>query len=285
MAGVSTMAVATLAVGGGVAATSSLLVQGMIAALCGALVSFSLGLIGGGGSILAVPLMLYVVGLHDPHLAIGTAALAVSINAYINLIPHARAGHVKWGAAVTFAVSGVMGAMFGSSIGKLIDGHKLIVYFAFLMCFVAVLMLRPRARQAASTPVLATSAGTSMPLQQCWKRLTGTGLGAGCLSGFFGIGGGFLVVPGLMFAGRLEIVNAIGTSLFAVGSFGMTTAVNYAIAGDVDWLVAGEFVAGGIVGGWLGARSASRLATRRGALNLVFSAMIVGVAAYILWRA
>src|SRR5471030_500359 len=83
--------------------------QGFLAALCGGFVSFSLGLIGGGGSILAVPLMLYVVGLHDPHMAIGTAALAVSINAYINLIPHARAGHVKWGAAVTFAVSGVMG--------------------------------------------------------------------------------------------------------------------------------------------------------------------------------
>jgi uncharacterized membrane protein YfcA len=286
MAGANTMAVAALAGGHGIAAASSALVQGMIAALCGALVSFSLGLIGGGGSILAVPLMLYVVGLRDPHLAIGTAALAVSINAFINLIPHARAGHVKWGAAVTFAISGVMGAMFGSSIGKLIDGHKLIVYFAFLMCFVAVLMLRPRGRPAVSTPVLATtSAVTNMPLQLCWKRLTGTGLGAGCLSGFFGIGGGFLVVPGLMFAGRLEIVNAIGTSLFAVGSFGMTTAVNYAIAGDVDWLIAGEFVAGGIVGGWLGARSASRLSARRGALNLVFSAMIVGVAAYILWRA
>ncbi|MDI7066522.1 TSUP family transporter, partial [Klebsiella pneumoniae] len=93
------------------------------------------------------------------------------------------------------------------------------------------------------------------------------GLGAGSLSGFFGIGGGFLVVPGLMFAGRLPIVDAIGTSLFAVGSFGLTTAVNYSISGQVDWLIAAEFVGGGVIGGWLGTRAASRLARKRGALN------------------
>ena len=122
-------------------------------------------------------------------------------------------------------------------------------------------------------------------LQHRLLRLGGTGLGAGSLSGFFGIGGGFLVVPGLMFAARLPIVEAVGTSLFVVGSFGLTTAVNYAASGDVAWGVAAEFVAGGIVGGWFGARLACRLAKRRGALNLVFSAMIMGVAAYILWRA
>jgi len=115
-------------------------------------------------------------------------------------------------------------------------------------------------------------------------RLCGTGLGAGSLSGFFGIGGGFLVVPGLMFAGRLPIVDAIGTSLFAVGSFGLTTAVNYSISGQVDWLIAAEFVGGGVIGGWLGTRAASRLARKRGALNLVFSAMILSVAAYMLYH-
>lgn len=248
--------------------------QGVAAALCGGFVSFSLGLVGGGGSILAVPLILYVVGLHNPHIAIGTAALAVAASAYINMIPHARAGHVRWGPAFAFAASGVLGAALGSTIGKLVDGQKLVTYFAFLMCVVAFLMLRPK-QQAAST-----IAAFPTP----YPRLCGTGLGAGSLSGFFGIGGGFLVVPGLMFAGRLPIVDAIGTSLFAVGSFGLTTAVNYSISGQVDWLIAAEFVGGGVIGGWLGTRAASRLARKRGALNLVFSAMILSVAAYMLYH-
>jgi len=248
--------------------------QGIVAALCGGFVSFSLGLIGGGGSILAVPLILYVVGLHNPHLAIGTAALAVAANAYLNMIPHARAGHVRWKAAFAFAASGVLGAAIGSSIGKLVDGQKLLTYFALLMCVVAILMLRP---QAARHERKALGPGV-------YPRLCGTGLGAGGLSGFFGIGGGFLVVPGLMFAGRMQIVDAIGTSLFAVGSFGLTTAINYSLSGDVAWSIAAEFVAGGIMGGWLGARMAGRLARRRGALNLIFAVMIIAVAINMLYH-
>jgi uncharacterized protein len=254
--------------------SSDAVTQGVAAALCGGFVSFSLGLVGGGGSILAVPLILYVVGLHNPHIAIGTAALAVAASAYINMIPHARAGHVRWGPAFAFAASGVLGAALGSSVGKLVDGQKLVTYFACLMCVVAFLMLRPKPQTAS------TNAAYPTP----YPRLCGTGLGAGSLSGFFGIGGGFLVVPGLMFAGRLPIVDAIGTSLFAVGSFGLTTAVNYSISGQVDWLIAAEFVGGGVIGGWLGTRAASRLARKRGALNLVFSAMILSVAAYMLYH-
>jgi uncharacterized membrane protein YfcA len=254
---------------------STPMTQGIAAALCGGFVSFSLGLVGGGGSILAVPLILYVVGVHNPHIAIGTAALAVAASAYLNMIPHARAGHVRWGPAFAFAASGVLGATLGSTVGKLVDGQKLLTYFAFLMCFVAFLMLRSR------PSVITAAAAYPTP----YSRLCGTGLGAGSLSGFFGIGGGFLVVPGLMFAGRMQIVDAIGTSLFAVGSFGLTTAINYSLSGQVDWLVAAEFVGGGVVGGLLGTRAASRLARKRGALNLVFSAMIISVAAYMLYHA
>lgn len=250
------------------------LTQGVVAALCGGFVSFSLGLVGGGGSILAVPLILYVVGLKDPHLVIGTSALAVAINAYINLIPHARAGRVRWRAAFSFAASGVIGAAIGSSIGKLVNGHSLLIYFAVLMCFVAFLMLRPR---AAHPPGQALRPGAH-------PRLWGTGLGAGGLSGFFGIGGGFLIVPGLMFAGPMPIAEAIGTSLFAVGSFGLTTAINYALTSQVDWAIAIEFVAGGVIGGWLGARAAGHLANKRGALNRIFAGMIILVALYMLYQ-
>lgn len=251
------------------------LTQGLAAVLCGGFVSFSLGLVGGGGSMLAVPLILYVVGLHNAHMAIGTAALAVAASAYLNVIPHARAGHVRWGPALTFAASGVLGATLGSSVGKLVNGQQLLAYFAILMCVAAFLMLCPRSTAHVAGPAHAPP----------YLRLFGTGLGAGSLSGFFGIGGGFLVVPGLMFAGRMQIVDAIGTSLFAVGSFGLTTAVNYSVSGEVDWAVAAEFVGGGLIGGWFGTRAASRLAQKRGALNLAFSAIIIAVAAYMLHHA
>lgn len=245
-----------------------LTLQALLAIVCGSAVGFSLALIGGGGSILAVPLLLYVVGVHDPHLAIGTSALAVSFNAFANLIPHARAGYVRWKPAFAFAATGVVGAFIGSSIGKAIDGKHLLVLFAVLMLVVAVLMLRGRHR----------SGPDRYPLPHMYPRLGAVGIGAGGLAGFFGIGGGFLIVPGLMFASGMEIIHAIGTSLFAVGAFGLTAAGNYAASGLVDWPVAAEFIAGGVVGGWLGALGAKRLAKTRGALHLIFALAIIAVA-------
>jgi len=156
----------------------------LLAILCGSLVGASLALIGGGGSILAVPLLLYVVGVRDPHLAIGTSALAVSLNAFANLVPHARAGHVHWREAAVFAVAGVLGAFAGSSLGKWLDGQRLLVLFAGLMLVVAALMLRPRAATATDVP------------PHRFPRLGGIGLLTGGVAGFFGIGGGFLIVPG-----------------------------------------------------------------------------------------
>ena len=94
------------------------LVQFMLSLASGGLVGFSLGLIGGGGSILAVPLLLYVVGMTEPHQAIGTSALSVAVNAFANLIPHARSGHVRWAPASIFAACGVLGATAGSTLGR-----------------------------------------------------------------------------------------------------------------------------------------------------------------------
>src|SRR6202451_4353063 len=101
------------------------MMQGVLGLASGALVGFSLGLVGGGGSILAVPLMVYVVGVPDPHLAIGTSAIAVATNAAINLSNHARGGTVRWGCALTFAAAGIVGAFTGSSFGKTVDRQQL----------------------------------------------------------------------------------------------------------------------------------------------------------------
>lgn len=250
--------------------------QDVLAVLSGSLVGFSLGLIGGGGSILAVPLLLYVVGVRDPHTAIGTSALAVAANAFTNLLPHARAGHVRWKSAGTFAVAGALGAMLGSWVGKSIDGHKLLALFAVLMMVVAVLMQRERKPRSADHPV-AVGAGAA-------ARLASVGFGAGGLAGFFGIGGGFLIVPGLILAAGMPIIDAIGSSLVSVGAFGLTTAANYALSGLVDWWIAAEYLIGGAVGGWIGTWIAGRLATNRHALNRVFGGVLIVVAIYMLYR-
>ena len=247
----------------------------LLALLSGSLVGFSLGLIGGGGSILAVPLLIYVVGVSDPHVAIGTSALAVAVNALVNLLGHWRAGTVKWPCAAAFAVSGVAGAAIGSSIGKAIDGTKLLFVFALVMIAVGAAMLRPRA--GGGDPGVRIN-------PQIAARLVAVGLLVGAIAGFFGIGGGFLIVPGIMLGSGMPILNAIGSSLFSVGAFGLTTAANYALSGLVDWRVAVEFIAGGALGGWLGMRLAVGMAARRRALAYIFAAVIFLVAAYMLAR-
>ena len=252
-----------------------MLAHDLLGALSGSLVGLSLGLVGGGGSILAVPLMIYVVGVPAAHVAIGTSALAVAVNAAASLVAHARKGTVKWRCAAVFAASGVIGAFVGSSISKLVDGRKLLILFALLMLAISAVMLVRRA--AAGDPTVRLS-------RQNFSRLALSGLATGALSGFFGIGGGFLIVPGLMFAAGMPILNAIGSSLVAVTAFGATAATNYALSGLVDWRLAATFIAGGICGAVLGGRLAHWLGQRRGALNIVFAAVIALVAVYMLAR-
>src|SRR5271154_1881825 len=115
--------------------------------LSGSLVGFSLGLVGGGGSILALPLMIYVVGVPSVHIAIGTTAFAVAVNAAANLVSHARMGTVKWRCAGVFAAAGGVGAFAGSSLSKIANGQKLLVLFAILMLIIAAVMFPRRSSE------------------------------------------------------------------------------------------------------------------------------------------
>ena len=251
------------------------LAQGLLGVGSGSLVGFSLGLVGGGGSILAVPMMVYLVGVGSPHIAIGTSAVVVAVNAAASLIGHARHGTVKWPCAIVFAGAGIAGAAFGSLLGKMIDGQKLLVLFAALMMVIGALMLRGRTGEGDSTVRVGRD---NLP------ALMGLGLASGALSGFFGIGGGFLIVPALMLATGMPILNAVGSSLVAVMAFGTTTAASYAFSGLVDWTLAAIFIAGGMIGSLAGGKAATLLAGKRGALNGIFAAVIFAVAIYMLLR-
>ena len=183
----------------------------------GSLVGFTLGLVGGGGSILAVPLIVYLVGVKDPHLAIGTSAFAVAANAFANLLNHARHGTVKWKIAGLFALAGVFGALLGSSLGKAVDGQKLLALFAALMLVVGVLMLK--GRSASGDPDVVLTPGNA-------PKLVGAGALTGIMSGFFGIGGG--VLGGLVGArlakalsGQKGLLNTVFAGLIFVVAFYM----------------------------------------------------------------
>ena len=247
--------------------------QYVLGALSGGLVGLTLGLFGGGGSILAVPLMVYLVGVPSAHMAIGTSALAVAANAGAGLVSHARQHHVKWRCAALFASAGIVGAWLGSTLGKAIDGKQLLFLFAILMIVVGVMMVRKR-----------NSGGD--PAAECNRsnapKVLGFGGLTGAFSGFFGIGGGFLIVPGLMASTNMAILYAVGTSLVAVTAFGPTTAANYAFSGFVDWPLAAVFIGGGIIGSFAGEALCRSLSTRGSALNSAFAGLIFLVAVYML---
>ena len=250
-------------------------IQYLLGAGSGLLVGFVLGLVGGGGSILAVPLMVYLVGVPNPHVAIGTSAFAVAVNAATGLASHARAGTVQWRCALMFAAAGIAGALAGSTAGKAFDGHRLLFLFAIVMVVVGIMMLRGRGK--AGDPDVVCDRENA-------PRVLVYGAGTGAFSGFFGIGGGFLIVPGLIASTRMPMISAIGSSLVAVTAFGLTTAANYALDGLVDWPLALVFIAGGVAGGFLGALLAKRLSGTRGRLTTIFAGLIFVVAAYMLWK-
>lgn len=143
------------------------------------------------------------------------------------------------------------------------------------MVLVGIMMLRGRGRTGDADVVLGRDNAA---------KLVGYGAGTGLFSGFFGIGGGFLIVPGLIAATGMPMINAIGSSLVAVTAFGLTTAFNYALSGLVDWLLAFAFIGGGILGGYAGARLAKRLSGTQGRLTTIFAGLIFVVAAYMLWK-
>ncbi|TDT99284.1 hypothetical protein DFO45_0990 [Azorhizobium sp. AG788] len=257
---------------------ASLLTDGLTL-FSGTLVGLVLGLIGGGGSVLAVPLLVYLVGVSSPHLAIGTSAVAVAVSAAANLAGHARAGHVKWPCAIVFTFAGVLGATFGSTLGKAMDGQKLLLLFGALMIAIALAMFR---RTGAGEDPAVRLSSTSAPV--LLPRLVGMGIAVGTLSGFFGIGGGFLVVPGLLAATRMPLIFAIGSSLVAVTAFGVTTAVSYAVSGFIDWRMVAVFIGGGVIGGLLGQRLARHLAGRKGQLSRLFALIVAMVGIYVVAR-
>ncbi len=245
--------------------------------LAGIPMGLAIGLIGGGGSLLAVPLLVYVVGVASPHAAIATAAIAVALNAAAGVANHARIGNIKWPCALVFAAAGIVGATLGAQAGKAVDGTWLLAAFGILMIVVGAVLLKPR--RTPPKPDVRLSYDTASYLL---PRLIPIGFGVGLLAGFFGIGGGFLIVPGLMLATAMPLSTAIGTSLVIVTALGSATAAAYAWSGFVDWPLAALLVLGGAIGSSVGMRIGRRIAERRRLLEIGFACVVMAVGAAVL---
>lgn len=247
----------------------------MLAAAGGAVIGLLLSVFGGGGSVLATPLLIYVVGIEDTHVAIGTSAAAVAVNALIGLATQARAGRVKWPCALVFGAAGLAGSLVGAHLAKLVDGGQLLLWFAAAMGLVGVSMLLPRKSQG--DPTVHLDVARTL-------KLAPLGLIVGLAAGFFGIGGGFLIVPGLMAATGMTLANAAASSLVSVVLFGGATSASYAASGLINWPVFVCLVAGGGVGALAGGPVAQRLASHADIARRAFAIMVLLTAAYVAFR-
>ena len=195
------------------------------------------------------------------------------------MIAHWRAGNVRWPCAIVFSLAGVAGAFAGAGVAKQLDGQNLLILFGILMIVIGALMLKNRAGGGdPSIRLTATTARQLMPM------LVGTGFAVGLLAGFFGIGGGFLIVPGLMLATGMPMITAIGTSLVAVVAFGASTAISYAWSGLVDWQLAGLFIAGGLLGGVTGIAAGRLIGLHDKVLRSAFAGIVILAGGYVCVR-
>lgn len=245
----------------------------ILAGAGGLLIGLLLTVFGGGGSVMATPWLIYVVGVADTHVAIGTAAAAVTVNAATGLAAQARAGTVKWPCASVFGIAGLAGALSGAHLAKGVDGQSLLHWFAFAMIAIAISMVLPR--KSMGDP------GVHLTPPMVLK-LAPVGLAAGFAAGFFGIGGGFLIAPGLMASTGMTLANAAASSLVSVTLFGSATSASYALSGQVAWSLFAALVAGGMAGAVLGLPASRWMVNHARAARGGFAAMVFAVAIYIL---
>lgn len=247
-----------------------------VAVVGGSAIGLLLAVFGGGGSVLATPLLIYGVGVKDPHVAIGTSAAAVAVNAAASLIGHGRAGRLKWPCASVFGGAGVLGSILGAHLAKQMDGGRLLLWFALAMAAVGVAMLLPR--RSEGDPATHLNAANL-------ARLAPMGLATGFAAGFFGIGGGFLIVPGLIAATGMTMAQAAASSLVSVTLFGVATSASYAASGLVHWPLFFALVIGGAVGAAAGSPVVRSLSGHAALARRIFAVMVLVTAAYVAWRA
>ncbi|MDX2091568.1 MAG: sulfite exporter TauE/SafE family protein [Kofleriaceae bacterium] len=231
-------------------------------------IGLSLGLLGGGGSILTVPVLHYVFGI-DMHDTVAMSLVVVALTSAFALLPHARAGNVRWKSGLSFGMTSVISAFGSARLGAYLPGELLIVAFAGLMIAVGATMIT-RAGRVTPRPRNAPSTG----------RMLLVGIGVGALTGLLGAGGGFLVVPALTLVGRLALREAIATSLLVIVLNSFSALAGAAGHAAIDAGVLVPVVATAMAGSMLGMRLGRRLSVLQ--LQRGFGGFIILIGALIL---
>jgi uncharacterized membrane protein YfcA len=245
----------------------------LLAVPFGVAIGVSLGLVGGGGSILAVPVLVYVLG--EPVKEATTASLAiVGVTALVGAADHARIGTVLGRVALLFGAGGAIGALAGTLLNRLLEARLLLLAFAFVMLVAAYAMLRGRAYGRREE--------TEIDARKRLLGIVASGIGIGVLTGLFGVGGGFVIVPALVLLLGLSMPVAVGTSLLVIALTSAVALAAHLVSGSIDWPVAGSFAAAAIVGALAGSRIGRRLSSER--LMHIFATLVVVIACFLIVR-
>lgn len=242
-----------------------------LAVAFGLLIGLVLGTIGGGGSILTVPILVYILGM-SAHQATATSLIIVGITALAGLLPHMHAGRVDVRRAVLVSLTGVPGAIVGTRLNDLVSGRLLLGLFGVLMVVVGALMATRSSQEREE----------EHPISRGIVPTLATGFAIGVLTGFFGVGGGFLIVPALTLVLGMAMPNAVGTSLLVIAINSAAAALSHGIGSVGDPAIAILFAAGGVVGSLAGGRYGGQLKAswlQRGfaGFTIVLGLMLAGV--------
>jgi uncharacterized membrane protein YfcA len=246
-------------------------VRALLASPLGFLIGLSLGALGGGGSILAVPALVYAAG-QDPKAATTTSLVLVTITALIGIIPHWRAGHVRLAAGIVFGLAGIGGSLIGSAWNEAVEADVLLLAFSMLMLVAAYAMWRRLRKQAAAPAVRSAGAAAATPERLETELRAGAtitldlstavkvvlaGSFIGLLTGFFGVGGGFVIVPALVLALGFSMPDAVGTSLIVIAVNSTVALATRLPSGSVEWGTVIPFTIASLIGVFVGSRLAS----------------------------
>jgi uncharacterized membrane protein YfcA len=265
--------------------------RALLASPLGFLIGLSLGALGGGGSILAVPVLVYVAG-QDAKAATATSLVLVGMTALVGIGPHLRAGRVRLQAGILFGAAGVGGAVVGSKLNEQVDPDVLLLAFSGVMLLAAAAMYRSaRKRRAGLAAAAATpgAVGAAVAEHTAVRADTRTivkvllaGTGVGVLTGFFGVGGGFVIVPALVLALGFTMPEAVGTSLVVIVINSAVSLVTRLGAGGIEWEVVIPFAVSSMAGVLVGGRLAGR--KDPSSLQIAFVGLLVAVAVYTMTR-
>jgi uncharacterized membrane protein YfcA len=239
----------------------------VLAAVLALVIGLTLGMLGGGGAILTLPMLVYAVNV-EPKTAIATSLFVVGATSVVGMIVHARAGSVRWKVGAVFGAAAMVGAYLGGRLATYVPATVLLVLFGLVMVTTATMMLRRRN---------ADPTAPARPLQIPQVLLMGAGVGV--ISGLVGAGGGFLIVPALVLFGGVPMREAIGTSLFVIALQSFAGFAGHATHVHLDWTLVAVITACSIVGSVVGAGLAKKVPAQH--LRRGFAWLVIGMGLFL----